>query len=325
MTQNISWHVTGTVPQALYSAFLNAAGRVLYDAILYPVRNGDGSEEASWLIEIDESSAQDLAKHLKRYRLRAKVQIRLAEKQEFQVKHAWRTGAIEEPIRGYRHGGGDIVSWFRDPRNNGMSGYGLQNSTVKDSIPRDILIDESVADHISTEEYHIHRYLNGVAEGPLEIIPSQANMDLLNGVDFRKGCYVGQELTIRTKHTGVVRKRILPVQLTSSTSGPQHTSQTSTEPDKPKYDPSLPNMASQIPHGADIKAEGNTKRSVGKWLSGIGNVGLALCRLEPMVMGEGASDRVFWVGEGDQRQRVKAFVPKWMDLANGKEDLARKL
>ena len=33
----------------------------------------------------------------------------------------------------------------------------------------------------------------------------------MGGIDFRKGCYVGQELTIRTHHTGVVRKRILPV------------------------------------------------------------------------------------------------------------------
>jgi folate-binding protein YgfZ len=38
-------------------------------------------------------------------------------------------------------------------------------------------------------------------------------LELQHGVDFRKGCYVGQELTARTHHTGVVRKRVVPVLL----------------------------------------------------------------------------------------------------------------
>ena len=55
-----------------------------------------------------------------------------------------------------------------------------------------------------------------VAEGTDEIpfgkcFPLEYNIDYLNGVDFHKGCYIGQELTARTHHTGVIRKRILPL------------------------------------------------------------------------------------------------------------------
>ena len=331
-TQNINHNAADTAPRALYSAFLNAAGRVLYDTILYPTRNNDRSEEVSWFIEVDESSAQDLAKHLKRYKLRAKVQVRLTEREEFDVKHAWTNEGPARPMRGLQHDDGKSVEWFRDPRANDKSEYGLQTSTVGLATPQGILVDEDTANQVSTKDYHIYRYLNGIAEGPLEIIPSQAlplesNMDILNGIDFRKGCYVGQELTIRTKHTGVVRKRILPVQLDPPTSESSSISPSNTEQKEPIYDSSLTDTASQIPHGTDIKAEGNSKRSVGKWLSGVGNVGLALCRLEPMIMGEGAAKRVFWVGEGEQRQKVRAFLPAWMDLkqGNAKEEGVRKL
>jgi folate-binding protein YgfZ len=67
------------------------------------------------------------------------------------------------------------------------------------------------------EEYHVRRILNGVPEGIDDFIagtslPLECNLDYMNGVDFRKGCYVGQELTIRTYHKGITRKRIMPVQ-----------------------------------------------------------------------------------------------------------------
>ena len=84
----------------------------------------------------------------------------------------------------------------------------------------------------SSDEYTLHRLLHGIPEGsidmpPMQAFPIESNMDITGGcksrqdvciidcsfatVDFRKGCYIGQELTVRTYHTGMVRKRILPV------------------------------------------------------------------------------------------------------------------
>jgi transferase CAF17, mitochondrial len=60
--------------------------------------------------------------------------------------------------------------------------------------------------------YETLRLLHGVAEGPdlVERLPSECNVDLLHGINFAKGCYLGQELTARTQFKGVVRKRLLP-------------------------------------------------------------------------------------------------------------------
>jgi len=175
--------------------------------------------------------------------------------------------------------------------------------------------------------------LHGVAEGQGEIfresaLPMECNMDMMNGIDFHKGCYVGQELTIRTRHTGVVRKRILPVQLYN---GGQDAVLLA---ESPGYDPDtelpLP------PSGANISRLSARKgRTAGKFLGGIGNIGLALCRLEMMtdlaltgeasqytplqefkVSWEGASSERTESGQelhsGEQREvKVKALVTPW--------------
>ena len=90
-------------------------------------------------------------------------------------------------------------------------------------------------------------------------------------MDFRKGCYVGQELTVRTYHTGMIRKRILPVLL------------------RPPSSPGSHRLHQQFTPGLDIRAslthapgEGRIARprGTGKLLTTIKEVGLALLRLE---------------------------------------------
>ena len=145
-------------------------------------------------------------------------------------------------------------------------------------------------------------------------------MDYMGAIDFRKGCYVGQELTIRTQHTGVVRKRILPVQLYAPGTAP---------PDSLEYrrefsDKLLPPSSG----GSNIVRVDGKGRSAGKWIGGVGNVGLALCRLEVMtetvltaeggLWKEGDEFMVRWKEEqeegtgGQEREvRLKAFIPSW--------------
>ena len=171
---------------------------------------------------------------------------------------------------------------------------------------------------ISEEQYKIRRIMQGVAEGQSEILkavalPQESNVDYMGGIDFRKGCYIGQELTIRTHHTGVVRKRILPVQL--------YDSEETKSPDILHYNPDT-NLALP-PSDANIRKTDKKGRSAGKWLGGVGNVGLALCRLEVMtdttLTSEGsqwdpeAKFEIAWESEGEKggRVNVKAFVPEW--------------
>ena len=162
--------------------------------------------------------------------------------------------------------------------------------------------------------YTIRRYLRGVPEGQKEIpreelLPMNANFDLMKGIDFKKGCYLGQELTIRTHHTGVVRRRVLPVVLYD------RNAQT---PEKLEYDGA---SAMGMPeHDTDVRKDDKKKRATGKFIAGTGNVGLAMCRLEQMtdlvVSGEGSSfspDDKFLVQTPDGTELgLKAFVPDWI-------------
>jgi folate-binding protein YgfZ len=74
---------------------------------------------------------------------------------------------------------------------------------------------------VPPSQYHRHRIGLGVPDGIMDLEPEQTfllegNFEELNGVDFKKGCYVGQELTARMKHRGTARRRMLPIQASSA-------------------------------------------------------------------------------------------------------------
>ena len=160
--------------------------------------------------------------------------------------------------------------------------------------------------------------MKGGPEGQGEILkesalPQESNIDYMGGIDFRKGCYVGQELTIRTHHTGVVRKRILPVQLYNADER---------QPDELVY--SWDSKVMMPLQGANISRVDKKGRSAGKWIGGVGNVGLALCRLEIMTNTMLASESSQWKPDDEFKVawdavegrpagevKVKAFVPSW--------------
>jgi folate-binding protein YgfZ len=226
------------------------------------------AKEGQWAcyIEVDAGETEALKKHLKRHKLRSKLTIKdvPAEGSEgIRVWAAW--GGAHEQVKEWSE-----IAGFQDPRAPGMFRY-LANAD-RDTIAEAL-------HPVDTQFYHVERYLHGVPEGPDEItretaLPMEVNVDLNGGIDFKKGCYVGQELTIRTKHTGVVRKRILPVRFQSA----------ATPNGRPDLDMSF---RPQPQAGTDIKAlddSGAFKkgRATGKILAAIGNVGLATCRLENM-------------------------------------------
>lgn len=128
----------------------------------------------------------------------------------------------------------------------------------------------------------------GIPEGVRDLppgvaLPLESNLAFMNGVSFTKGCYIGQELTTRTHHMGVIRKRLLPVQLT----GP------------------LP-AGGVGPGSVVLTASG---QAAGRFRAGQGNVGLALLRLEkikgPLHIRTSESDQV----------AVTASVPGWWPVA----------
>ncbi|KAF8592562.1 Aminomethyltransferase folate-binding domain-containing protein [Ramaria rubella] len=292
--------------------FLNGIGRVLYDTFVYRQPSSQGHEDG-FVIEYDSrpSAAPSLISLLKRYVLRSKVKVKDVSEQ-WDVWGIWgtetepddrkwrwsRSGAVE-PTWGSETWpwGGDQDSFLlRDRRAYGM---GSRRLIRKDDAPPE------ASNHNVTvsEAYTIHRISLGVPEGimdipPLQAFPMESNLDVMGAIDFRKGCYVGQELTVRTYHTGVVRKRILPVKIRPMAT--EEMMQATVF--YPKLTPGL-----DIRPMSQAISDGKSRpRGTGKLLSSVGNVGLALLRLEHVEgVSRGLADFELEVDElNKQRWRV---------------------
>lgn len=269
----------------LYSAFLHAQGRVLYDVFLYTTITPTG--QPGYLLEYDSrsSEAPPLLPMLQRHVLRSKVKVRDVS-EEYGVWAAWGSESLPEIPRSWRQSRSGVI----EPTWEGIKWpWGTQNETLIDwrtpGMGQRLLVRkgdrpaEATSHDVGSEnDYLLHRIALGVPEGSTDIIPMNAfpmesNIDIMGGLDFRKGCYVGQELTVRTYHTGVIRKRILPVFLHQ----PGDMSQ-------------IPGPAPDFPLHCDIRPIRINPSSVdkhlprprgmGKLLSTCNQFGLALLRLE---------------------------------------------
>jgi folate-binding protein YgfZ len=308
-----------------YTAFLNASGRVLDDVFIYPPPSnfepGTGGlrgqdEPDQYLIEVDKDRAASLIRHLKKHKLRRKLSFRLLDQEEGPVYAIWTDESNLDPFATLKPTLEPLRSWKLDQRPNMGARCILRTE--------DEMEQYFGPPNASFEDYTVHRMRNGVPEGSAEIIPmtalpQESNLDLFGGIDFRKGCYLGQELTIRTHHTGVVRKRILPVQLYDINSPMPATSVA------PEYNPTA-NLIMPPRQSEMSKVSARKGRSVGRWLGGVGNIGLALCRLEMMTDVRLTEEtppydpeqefKIIWNEDVDNGQstelKVKAFVPHWM-------------
>lgn len=161
-----------------FGALLTPQGRLACDLFIV------GREDGCWL-DVPADQRDALIARLKLYRLRAKVEI---EADETAVAALWEGPGLE--------------GWFTDPRALGLGwrGYGLP-------APKAARVEEA--------DYEAHRLAIGVpgtADWAGETTyPIEANFDLLHGVDFHKGCYVGQETTSRMKRRGQIKNRMLPL------------------------------------------------------------------------------------------------------------------
>ncbi|KAK3703927.1 ccr4 associated factor [Vermiconidia calcicola] len=311
----VTANVTPGTRSGLFTAFLNAQGRVLSDTFIYPTLGSqwhqeiNKDDEQGYLVEVDSTQAETLTKHLKRHKLRSKFKLRLLEEGELDVWSVWKEDERWTAHTAEDNAGGIIM--MTDRRAPGMGQRALLSPSNFSSDLKGVL---DQAQEALFDAYTIRRYLKGVPEGQVEIprddsLPMNCDIDIMGGIDFRKGCYVGQELTIRTYHTGVVRRRILPVVLYEHGKQP---------PERLEYDPEA--SVALPAYDVDIRRDDERQRATGKFIAGIGNVGLAMCRVEQMshlvVSGEGSSfsyaDTFFVKAEDGQKYGIKAFVPDWI-------------
>jgi folate-binding protein YgfZ len=175
LTQDVETLAPG---QARFAALLTPQGRILFD--LFVIGADDGC-----LLDVAAEPRDDLIQRLKMYRLRAKVEIVASDLQVL----------ASLPDRHHQRDG----LWVADPRlaSLGLRGYGW------------------VTEAADEPAYHAHRLGLGVPDtadwGSDKAYPIEADFDLLNGIDFKKGCFVGQETTSRMHRRGTIKSRMLAI------------------------------------------------------------------------------------------------------------------
>jgi len=235
--------------QALYAALLTAQGKYLHDFMIIEF---DG---ALWL-EAEAGRLSELKRRLSVYRLRAKTI--LDERPELAVAAAFGEGAraamnlSEEPGAARPFASGVA---FVDPR---LAALGVRCILPRTDIRQ--ALEGTGLEEAGFAAYDRLRLKLGIPDGGRDLVPEksillEAGFDELNGVDWQKGCYIGQELTARTKYRGLIRKRLMPVEI-----------------DGPAPTP-----------GTIVTADG---RDVGEMRSSRDGLGLALLRIEPVVEGK---------------------------------------
>jgi folate-binding protein YgfZ len=277
--------------QSMYCAFLNPQGRMLSSAFIF------SSKDDCALVDLDSNACAGLLAFIKRFKLRSKVTLKDVS-EEYQVWATWGKGAQ------IQSGSSSIVASGHDNRSPLM---GHRFITSKDTNESNLI---SSSDAIDTpESYTIHRILQGVPDGSNDIwenqsLPLEANADFMNAVDFRKGCYVGQELTARTHHTGVVRKRVIPFSFYTSSSSPPDTFQVDTN-----VSITLPEKGAEV-RSTPINDEAARGKSTGKYLSGVHNIGLALLRLDQVHRWN--KDLSIKVKTADDKTlSIRPWIPSW--------------
>jgi folate-binding protein YgfZ len=188
----VSNDVALTAPgRAVWAALLTAQGRYVTDFFAF----ADGER---LLLDAPASAVPDLIKKLSRYRLRAAVVLEDAS-ESLRVYAAWDGMPPEVPVTA------------PDPRLR-EAGYRLISA-------------EPLNTNATEHAYAAFRLSLGLPDGPPDLEPEktlllEAGFDELGGVDWQKGCYMGQELTARTKYRGLVKRRLVPVTLDGGNAPP---------------------------------------------------------------------------------------------------------
>jgi tRNA-modifying protein YgfZ len=181
-----------------FGALLTPQGKIIVDFLITEAPDGHGG---GFLIDCPRPLAKGLADKLGFYKLRAKVAVENLS-DSLGVIAAWDGEPAMKP---------DLA--FADPREAALGWRIL--------APQDLaakVADLVGAELLDSAEYEAHRIASGVPRGGLDFIygdafPHETNMDRLHGVDFDKGCYVGQEVVSRMQHRGTARTRTVRVTL----------------------------------------------------------------------------------------------------------------
>src|SRR5947207_11807531 len=181
-----------------FGALLTPQGKITVDFLITEAPSGHGG---GFLIDCPRALAQGLADKLGFYKLRAKIAVENVS-DSIGVLAAWDGDPALKP---------DLA--FADPRSAKLGWRILAPADLARKVA-----DIVGAELLDSAAYEAHRVASGVPRGGLDFsygdaFPHETNMDRLHGIDFEKGCYVGQEVVSRMQHRGTQRTRTVRIML----------------------------------------------------------------------------------------------------------------
>ncbi|CAD8142640.1 unnamed protein product [Paramecium pentaurelia] len=204
--QGITTNDLRQIQQSQSTLFLNTNGRIISEAILHRPQiqqNGEWQycNDEIW-IDIDKDLKSTLVNHIKKFLIRKKgSEVKLNNQEGDPIIDPENDLSEESDYK-------NIVAV--DPRSSSI-GIRMVTNDQPDIKEDEIKVEKK-------EHFDISRLTEAIFEGKEVVnkIPFQVNFDFWNSINLSKGCYVGQELTARSYHTGVIRKRLLPFKIVSN-------------------------------------------------------------------------------------------------------------
>lgn len=297
---------------AQYGCFLNPKGRVLFDAVVSvdsietnrPAETFlDSVSDGRLFVEVDCLQVPFVLQHFQEYKLRNQVHFRARSDLSVVARDPCAELQEEEIFS-------KPLLEFADPRAVALGDLRRQ---ICEACPPEVAAHPQVA--MDNHGYTQYLMMRGVADGEKcfvagKSLPFEGNLDLLGGVSFVKGCYVGQELTHRAHTQLVTRKRIVPLELV----GKDITEQVeeALALNSQHLAANLRTLTSKLwgAPGLDNKlfGSGSTDRSVGHLLSAAGEFGVGLIRLNEIDHKDQSSR---FVSQVTNRCDVEAKIPSW--------------
>lgn len=268
----VSNDIDKAVPgHAVYAALLTPQGKYLHDFFVsVAITREDG---VTLLLDCERAGLGALQKRLSMYKLRADVTLE-DRSGDLSVAAIFGEGSAEATLEG--------VAVYADPR---LAKAGVRCVLAKTEART--ILEKAGFTAAEPVDYDRLRLSLGLPDATRDLIPEKSTLlengfDELNGVDWDKGCYMGQELTARTKYRGLVKKRLMPVRL-----------------DGPPPAAGTPVMLGEHQAG-ELRSSLATED---------GGIGLALLRLESMA--EAAETGADLIAEGI---KVTPSKPDWMAI-----------
>jgi hypothetical protein len=192
-----------------YAALLTPQGKIVADLLVVQEETPQGP---CFLLDCERTLVASLVAKLNFYKLRAKVMIEDAS-DAAAVLALWDERTADASGAEASIGRAAAAPWFVDPR---FAPLGFR-AIIKPSLAGAMAREQGAA-LVDLSAYQAHRVALGVPRGGCDFaygdaFPHEADMDQLNGVDFDKGCYVGQEVVSRMQHRANVRSRVVPVRI----------------------------------------------------------------------------------------------------------------